>query len=253
MVHLKTKEEIAVMREGGALLRRVTNDLAARVAPGITLLALDALAEKLIKKTGGAPAFLGYKPAWAKKPYGFSICASVNDVVVHGVPNAYALKEGDIITLDLGLIYKGWYTDVAVTVPVGDISDEAKRLIAVTRDALILAIDQCFPEKTLGDIGFAINAYVRKHGFHSAKELTGHGIGRHLHEDPVVNNEGKPGAGLRLAAGMVLAIEPMVSMGSGDIIQLQDESFATKEGVLSAHFEDTVAITEDGPFVLTAE
>lgn len=241
------------MREGGALLRRVTNNLVSHVAPGVTLKELDVLAEKLIKQTGGKPAFLEYKPAWAKKAYGASICTSVNEIIVHGVPNPYVLKKGDIITLDLGLLYKGWYTDLAVTVPVGEVSDEAQRLIAVTRDALILAIDQCFPGKTLGDIGFAINAYVRKHGFHGAKGLTGHGIGRHLHEDPTVNNYGKPDAGERLLAGMVIAIEPMVSVGGGDTIQLKDESFATKEGVLSAHFEDTVAITEDGPMVLTAE
>src|SRR3989344_3048087 len=202
MINLKTKEELEVMREGGKMLRAAATELAEAVKPGVTLKELDMRAEKLLKKNHGAPAFLGYKPSWAKKAYGASICASVNDVVVHGVPNAYVLKEGDIITLDLGLVYKKFYTDTAVTVAVGTVSDEAARLIAVTRDALILAIDQCVLGKTVGDIGFAINSYVRKHGFFIAKGLTGHGIGRHLHEDPTVYNEGKPGRGEKLQAGM---------------------------------------------------
>lgn len=253
MIHLKTPEEIAVMREGGKILRQVANELTVMVAVGVKLKALDARAEKLMRAAGGAPAFLGYKPEWAKKPYRASICASVNEVLVHGVPNAYALKDGDVVKLDFGFLYKGFYTDTALTVGVGMISDEARQLISVTRDALILAIDQCFVGKTLGDVGFAINAYVRKHGFHIAKGLTGHGIGQNLHEDPVVHNEGKPGTRERLKVGMVIAIEPMVSAGSGEIIQLKkDESFATKEGVISAHFEDTVAITDDGPEVLTS-
>ena len=253
MIHIKTPEEIALIAEGGAILRTVTEALIEATAEGVRLKELDALAEKLMKEAGGEPAFLGYKPAWAEKAYPASICASVNDVVVHGIPSAYKLKAGDIVKLDLGLKYKGFYTDTAVTVGVGEVSDEAKQLIAVTRDSLTLAIDQCIVGNTVGDIGFAVNSYVRKHGMHVAKGLTGHGIGRHLHEDPAVNNEGKPDAGARLAPGMVIAIEPMVSAGSGETIQLKDESFATKEGVLSAHFEDTVAITEDGPLVLTAE
>ncbi len=252
MIHKKTAEEIARMAEGGALLRAVTVALAEAAQEGVRLKELDALAYKLLKKTGGTPAFLGYKPAWAKKAYTASLCASVNDVVVHGIPSAYRLKQGDIVTLDLGLKYKGLYTDTAVTVAIGEVTDEAKQLIAVTRDALILAIDQCVAGNTVGDIGFAINAYVRKHGLHIVKELTGHGIGKNLHEDPIVPNEGKPSAGARLEAGMVIAIEPMVTMGSGAIIQLKlDESFATKERVLAAHFEHTVAITDAGPQILT--
>ena len=180
-----------------------------------------------------------------------SICTSVNDVVVHGVPNAYKLKQGDIVKLDLGLKYRGFYTDTAITVGIGKVSDEAKRLMAVTEDALILAIDECQAGNTVGDIGFAINAYVRKHGMHVAKGLTGHGIGQRLHEDPVVYNEGKPGMGARLEPGMVIAIEPMVTSGSGAVKELADESFATKEGALAAHFEHTVAITEAGPMILT--
>lgn len=252
MIHKKTVKEIAVMAAGGALLREITEKLAEATKEGVRLKDLDALAEKLMKATGGAPAFLGYKPAWAKKAYTASICASVNDVVVHGIPNAYKLKSGDIIKLDLGLKYKGFYTDTAVTVAVGEVSDEAKRLIMVTKDALTLAIDQCVVGNTVGDIGFAVNSYVRKHGLRIAKGLTGHGIGKNLHEDPVVPNEGKPSTGARLEAGMVIAIEPMVTLGSGETVQLKlDESFATKERVLAAHFEHTIAITDAGPQVLT--
>ena len=252
MIHIKTVEEIGLMTEGGAKLRMVTEELASVVKEGVRLKELDALAEKLMRAAGGEPAFLGYKPAWAEKPYPASICASINDVVVHGIPSAYKLKSGDIVKLDLGLKYKGFYTDTAVTVGVGDISDEAKQLMAVTKDSLTLAIDQCVAGNTVGDIGFAVNSYVRKHGMRVAKGLTGHGIGRHLHEDPVVPNEAKPGTGVKLAAGMVVAIEPMVTMGSGETVQLKlDESFATKERVLAAHFEHTVAITEAGPQILT--
>ncbi len=251
MIELKTEEEIAIMAEGGKILRRVTDMLAEKAVEGARLKELDLLAKKLMEEAGGVPAFLGYKPAWAKKAYTASICASVNDVVVHGVPGAYRLKEGDIVKLDLGLKYRGFYTDTAITVGIGKISDEAKRLMAVTEDALTLAIDECQAGNAVGDIGFAVNAYVRKHGMHVAKGLTGHGIGRRLHEDPVVYNEGKPGLGARLESGMVLAIEPMVTLGSGAVKELADESFATKEGGFAAHFEHTVAITENGPIILT--
>ena len=252
MIHLKTPEEIALMREGGEKLRRVAHALAEAAHEGVALKELDKRARALMKKEGGEPAFLGYKPRWARTVYRAAICASVNEVIVHGFPNNYGLKKGDILKIDIGLKYKGWYTDLALTVPVGAITDEAERLINVTRDALLLAIDQCLVGNTVGDISFAINAYVRKHGFNVAQGLTGHGIGRNLHEDPVVKNEGKPGTGEKLKAGMVLAIEPMVVQGSGETVQVPtDESFATKDGGLSAHFEDTVAITAEGPVVLT--
>lgn len=252
MIHLKTSKEIALMREGGEKLRRVIRALATAAEEGVVLKKLDKLARALMKKEGGEPAFLGYKPAWAHKAYGAAICASVNDVIVHGFPNNYALKKGDILKIDAGLKYKDFYTDCAVTVGIGAISDEAQRLMQITRDALILAIDQCVVGNTVGDVGFAINAYVRKNGFNVVKGLTGHGIGRNLHEDPVVKNEGKPGVGVRLEAGMALAIEPMVVQGSGETVQVpSDESFATIDHGLSAHFEETVAITAEGPVVLT--
>jgi methionyl aminopeptidase len=252
MITKKTPAEIAIMAEGGAILRSVTTSLEAAVREGVRLKELDAMAEKFMREAGGEPAFLGYKPQWADKAYPASICASVNDVVVHGIPSAYKLKQGDIIKIDLGLKYKGFYTDTAITVGVGDISEDARQLIEVTKDALTLAIDQCIVGNTVGDIGFAINSYVRKNGMHVARGLTGHGIGKHLHEDPVVPNEAKPGTGVRLEEGMVIAVEPMVTLGGGETVQLaSDESFATKEGVLAAHFEHTIAITGSGPQILT--
>ncbi len=251
MISLKTPEEIAIMAEGGAILRRVTAAVAQAAAVGTRLKELDALAKKRMEEAGGSPAFLNYKPEWAEKPYTASTCLSLNDVIVHGIPDAYRLKQGDVLKIDLGLVYKGFCTDTAVTVGIGTVTDEAKRLIAVTQDALTLAIDQCVVGNSVGDIGFAINAYVRKHGMHIVKGLTGHGIGKQLHEDPVVWNEGKPGQGARLKPGMVLAIEPMVALGAGAIIELPDESFATADGSLAAHFEHTVAITDSGPLILT--
>lgn len=249
---LKSPDEIALMAEGGVKLRRVASALVEATREGMPLKELDQLARKLMKQEGGEPAFLGYKSAWAKKPYPAAICASVNDVIVHGLPGNYRLTKGDALKIDTGLLYKGFYTDLAVTVAIGEIAPEAERLINVTRDALLLAIDQCVVGNTVGDIGFAINAYVRKNGFHVAKGLTGHGIGRALHESPVVKNEAKPGTGARLEAGMVLAIEPMVVQGSGETREVpEDESFATSDGGLSAHFEETVAITPEGPKVLT--
>lgn len=251
MMQLKTAEEIRLMAEGGAILRRIATELETAAKEGVRLKELDALAKRLMEEAGGTPSFLNYTPAWAETAYPASICASVNDIVVHGIPDAYRLRSGDVVKIDLGLKYKGFHTDTATTVGVGEISDEAKSLIAVTRDALILAIDQCVVGNTTGDIGFAINAYVRKQGMRVAKGLTGHGIGRNLHEDPVVYNEGKPGAGAKLVPGMVIAIEPMVTVGSGAMKEMPDGSFRTAEGALSAHFEHTVAITEEGPIILT--
>lgn len=239
------------MAEGGAILRRIQAELERSAKEGVRLKELDLLAKRLMEEAGGTPSFLNYTPAWAETAYPASICASVNDIVVHGIPDAYRLRNGDVLKIDLGLKYKGFHTDTATTVGVGEISTEAKNLIAVTRDSLTLAIDQCMVGNAVGDIGFAINSYVRKQGMHVAKGLTGHGIGKHLHEDPVVYNEGKPGAGMKLIPGMVIAIEPMVTVGSGAMKELPDGSFRTAERAISAHFEHTVAITAEGPIILT--
>ncbi len=233
-------------------MRRVAQIVANQAGAGVGLKDLDELARKEMAEAGGKPAFLNYRPAGARKPYPASICTSVNEVIVHGLPTNYQLKNGDLLKIDFGLIYKDFYTDIALTVGIGNISTTASQLINVTRKALDLAIEQCYVGKALGDIGFAISRFVKKNGFSVAKGLTGHGIGRHLHEDPSVFNEGQSGKGMKLEPGLVIAIEPMISAGGPEIIQLPDESYAMKDGSLSAHFEDTIAITEGGPLVLTS-
>lgn len=256
MLELKTPAEIEVMAEGGKRLAEVLRALEKEVAPGITTKQLDRAAYQLIHKLGAKPAFLRYRPAGAKKAYPYTLCASVNDVVVHGQPSDYALAAGDIIKLDLGLIYKGFYLDSAITVPVGasaSLGREAKKLIAATREALDAAIEEAYLGKTLGDIGYAIGKVIKRNKFMVAEGLIGHGIGRSLHEDPAVFNFGKPGDGEPLEAGMVIAIEPMVvaSSKSGATTTRPDDSYATRDGSLAAHFEHTVAVTKEGPRILT--
>jgi methionyl aminopeptidase len=242
------------MREAGKILAGIIKYVKEAARPGVSSADLDALAEELIRKSGCKPAFLGYRPAGAEKAYPATICASVNDVVVHGVPGKYVLKSGDILKLDFGLIYppaNGFNVDAAITLAVGKASKNAQRLIETTRQALINGIEQAQVGNHLGDIGWAIQSFVEKNGFSVVRGLTGHGIGRDLHEDPPVYNHGRQGEGLLLQPGMVLAIEPMVSVGKGDVIRLDDDSFATKDHSLSAHFEHTVAITSRGPIILT--
>ncbi|MBI4119520.1 MAG: type I methionyl aminopeptidase [Parcubacteria group bacterium] len=256
IIPAKKTEIISVMREAGKILAGVIQEVGRAANVGVALKELDELAESLIRKAGCRPAFLGYRPEGARKPYPATICASVNEVVVHGVPNSYRLKDGDILKLDFGLVYPpkgGFYVDAAVTVPIGKVSKKAELLIAVTRDALMKGIAQATVGKRLGDVGAAIQKHVEKNGFSVIRGLTGHGIGVHLHEDPPVYNYGKPDTGVLLQPGMVFAIEPMVALGSGEITQLPDDSFATQDGSLSAHFEHTVAVTARGPEVLTAE
>jgi len=251
MLILKTPEEIEIMAEGGRRLGEVLRALAKEVRPGVTTKHLDRLAYQLIHKAGAKPAFLNYRPAGAKKPYPYTLCASLNNIVVHGQPSEYVLKEGDIIKLDLGLRYGGLCTDAAVTVAVGKISREAKKLMTVTKDALAAAIKEAKPGRTLGDIGHAVEMIVKENKFSIVEGLTGHGIGRAVHEDPTVFNFGRAGDGEELVEGMVLALEPMVAAGDGKIKQVRDESWATADGSLAAHFEHTVAITKSGPRVLT--
>ncbi len=248
---LKTEKEIGIMAEGGARLARVLRALENAVRPGVATKSLDALAEKLIRSEDAAPAFLRYRPAGSKKVYPFTLCTSINDTVVHGIPSGYMIREGDLVKLDLGLKYRGFYLDSAITVGVGDISREAKKLIQVTEESLGRAIREARPGKTLGDVGYAVESFVKKNKFSVVRSLTGHGIGQSLHEDPYVMNFGRPREGDELRIGMVLAIEPMVAVGTGDIKQLEDDSFVTKDGSLAAHFEHTVAITKDGPKILT--
>ncbi len=248
---LKTKEEIGKIRQAGKILAQVAKAIIAQVEVGTNLISLDKLAKELITKAGGQPAFLGYQPYGADKPYAFSICTSLNDVVVHGTPKDYKLKNGDILKLDFGVDYQGYKADAAWTIGVGEISEKAQKLIRVTEKALFDGIKMANIGKHLGDIGHAISNTVKQHGFSVVDGLTGHGIGKELHEDPSVFNEGKKGSGPILKEGLVIAIEPMVSVGSPGIVQIKDESYATADGSLSAHFEHTIALTENGTEILT--
>jgi methionyl aminopeptidase len=246
LINLKSPREIAVMREAGRIVHEVHQALARAVRPGITTGELDQLAERLIREAGGVPTFKGYHD------YPASICASVNEQVVHGIPNGKPLKEGDVVAIDLGVTYKGYVGDSAYTHPVGKVSAEVQRLLEVTAGALEEAIAVCRPGNRVGDIGHAVQRYVEAHGFAVVREYVGHGIGASMHEPPQVPNFGQPGSGPVLKPGMVLAIEPMVNAGTWEVVLLDDKwTVVTKDRKYSAHFEHTVAITENGPTVLT--
>lgn len=247
MVILKSSWEIDLIRKSGRIVAEALARLTKLVEPGITTLDLDRLAEEYILKRGAKPAFKGYRG------YPSSLCASVNEQVVHALPSERTLKEGDIVSLDLGSIVDGYYGDAAVTVPVGQVSDEANRLIDVTQESLRRAIDAVHPGGRLSDISHAVQAAVEAEGFSVVRLFVGHGIGRSLHEEPQIPNFGPPGHGPVLKTGMVLAIEPMVNAGSPDVMILEDRWTAvTCDGSLSAHFEHTVALTENGTEVLTS-
>ena len=239
------------MAEAGEKLAVILDFLAKSVKAGIRTNELDNIAFKMIRETGCQPAFLNYKPHGARKAYPATVCVSINEVVVHGVPSDYVIKDGDIVKIDLGLIYKGFYSDSAVTIGIGAIGIKNRNLIETTKKTLELGIEEARPGNTLGDIGFAIERHVKANGFSIVELLTGHGIGRELHEDPYVYNFGKRDEGDELKEGMVIAIEPMVAAGKGSLKQLKDDSFATADGSFTAHFEHTVAITKDGPRILT--
>ena len=225
--------------------------LKAAALPGVSLLELDRLAYKLIKEAGAKPAFLGYRPYGAKMAYPATICASVNNVIVHGVPSKYFLEDGDILKIDLGVNWRGGISDSAVTVPIGRISTKEEELIKATEMALFEGIKAACAGNTLGDIGNAIEKTINKKGFSIVDGLTGHGVGNELHEDPVVYNTGKPKMGMVLEAGMTLALEPMTSLGTSSIVQLADDSYATADGSISAHFEHTILIREGEAEILT--
>jgi methionyl aminopeptidase len=242
----KSPAELERMRAANALVADVLAELAGMVAPGITTNDLDAAAERLVRAGGAEPAFKGYRG------YPCTLCASVNEQVVHGIPSKRSLGEGDIISLDMGVKLNGFYGDSAVTVPVGKVSDEAATLLRVTRESLEKGIAQVRLGARISDIGHAIQQHVEAHGFSVVREFVGHGIGAALHEEPQIANYGEPGRGPRLAEGMTLAIEPMVNVGRPGVKVLADGWTAvTKDGSLSAHFEHTVAVTRNGPLVLT--
>jgi methionyl aminopeptidase len=248
---LRSPAEVEIMAEGGRRLGTVLQQLKNAVRPGVATLALDRIARQLIQKDGDTPAFLNYHPAGAHRAYPYTLCTSVNNVVVHGQPSEYILREGDLIKLDLGLKHRGFYLDAAITVGVGKIGNQEKKLMATTEEALYAGIKEAKVGKTLGDIGHAIEKVVHKNKFSTTEGLTGHGIGKDLHEDPTVFNFGDKGRGEKLVPGMVLAIEPMVAVGGGQITQLMDESYGTADRSWAAHFEHTVAITKKGPRILT--
>lgn len=246
MNFIKTPEEIKIMAEGGKILATVLKEIQKRAVAGVATLELDRAAEALILKHGAKPAFKGYQG------FPYSLCTSVNEVIVHGFPSSYVLKDGDIVGLDLGVLWKGYNTDMAVTVAIGEIPFEVKRLMNVTKTALKLGIKKARAGVTTGDIGNTIQRYVEDQGFGIVRDLQGHGIGKEVHEDPGVPNYGQRHKGMELKEGMVICIEPMLTMGGHTIKKAQDGyGFATRDGSLSAHFEHTVAISKDGARVLT--
>lgn len=265
MITIKSQEEIKSLREGGLRLAEILAELELRVMPGISSAELDKLGRELAEKNGDRPAFLDYKPKGAKTPYPASVCISINDEVVHGIPSdKKILQKGDIVSLDMGLIHKNLITDSAVTVIVGGGGDKdrkngknkddkkARMLVDITRKALDEGIKVALPGNTVGDIGYAIERFVRPFGFGHAEGLAGHGVGYKVHEDPFVPNTGEKGDGPILRPGMVIAIEPMLTEGDGKVVFDNDGyTVRTKDGGRSAHFEHTVAIIENGNKILT--
>ena len=255
MIIIKTPGEIETLRECGKRLATILYKVKERVAPGVSTKDLDRYAEKLIREMGDTPAFLNYKPEGAETPFPASLCVSVNDEVVHGIPTEdKILKEGDIVSIDLGLKHKGMYTDMALTMPVGRVSDGTLDLLKTTEKALQIGISAVVGGGRVGDIGHAVESYVnsrpRKYGI--VEVLAGHGVGRAIHEDPYVPNFGKAGTGAKLTPGMVIAIEPMLCSGTNKVkIDADGYTFRTADGKVSAHFEHTILITEGEPEILT--
>lgn len=246
MIRIYNEKEIEVMREGGGILAKIMKQLKRELRAGITTKYLDKVAEDLIFQYNAEPSFKGFNN------YPAILCTSINEEVVHGVPGERKVKQGDILSLDLGIRYKNYCTDMAFTVSIGKIDEKIEKLIYVTEKALDIGIAQCRPGNHLGDIGWAIQNYVEKNGFNVVRELCGHGVGREVHEDPQILNYGKKGTGPELVEGMVLALEPMVVIGDWHVEKSKDGfCYKTKDNSLSAHFEHTIAITKDGPIILT--
>ena len=246
MVIFKSQEEIDRIRKASQIIARTLGVLKSHVQAGITTRELDQIAESEIRKAGAKPAFKGYRGFPA------TLCVSINEEVVHGIPSDRKLKEGDIVGLDLGCIWEDFYGDAARTFPVGQVSDESIRLLKITEESLMIGIDQARPGNRIGDIGFAVQSHAEGNGYTVVRDFVGHGIGRNLHEDPQIPNYGNRGQGPRIKAGMVLAIEPMVCQGLADVEVLADNWTAvTKDGSLAAHFEHSIAITDNGPEILS--
>ncbi len=250
MISLKSPREIDIMRRANVVVAEVLQALKGRVTPGVTTLELDALAEEITLEKNAIPAFKGYSVAGRIFPR--CLCVSINEEIVHGIPSNRPLRDGDIVGLDYGVIYDGFYGDSAVTVGVGKVSEEAARLMAVTEQALYKGIEQLHAGKRLGDLGFAVQQTAESAGYSVVRAFVGHGIGKKLHEEPPVPNYGEPDRGVRLREGMVLAIEPMVNAG-GYEVEIKEDGWTavTKDGSLAAHFEHSVAVTKNGPVILS--
>jgi len=248
VIELKSTREIGLMRRGGHILADVVDRLRSTVKPGMSTLEIDEDIESFITARGAKPAFKGYRGFPA------TVCISINEEVVHGIPSAHRhIKEGDIVGLDLGCIVEGYYADCAFTLAIGDVPPKVQQLLDVTRESLDQAIQECRPGRRLSDVSHAVQTHVERHGLSVVRAFVGHGIGRALHEDPQVPNFGDPGRGPQLRPGMVLAIEPMVTMGSWEVKVLDDGWTAvTRDGSLAAHFEHTIAVTDAEPEVLTS-
>ncbi len=249
MIHLKNGSEIAKMGLAGKILAKTMKEVSGSMVAGKSrLIDLDELANKIILAEGGIPSFKGYRGFPA------SACISVNDRVVHGIPDEYVVQEGDIVSLDFGVIWDGWHADSAWTFPVGEVSDNARRLMNVTKESLYQGIARAKIGNRIGDIANAVQTYVEKNGYSIVRDLVGHGIGQNLHEEPNVPNFGKPRKGPVLKGGMTFCIEPMVNEGTARVLTLDDDwTVVTEDGKLSAHFEHTVAVTADGPLILTSQ
>ncbi|MGH7757463.1 MAG: type I methionyl aminopeptidase, partial [Vulcanimicrobiaceae bacterium] len=246
MITIKSAREIEIMRRGGKVTAAVLTQLVTAARPGVTTRELDRLAERLIRTAGGEPTFKGYNG------FPWSICASINEQVVHGMPDQRPMRDGDILSIDIGSTFEGYVTDTAITIPIGQVSEEAQRLMRVTQECLMLGIAQMQLGSRLSDIGHAVQVHAERHGYGVVRDLVGHGVGTKMHEEPQVPNYGKRGQGIVLRAGLCLAIEPMITAGTHEVeTQADGWTVITADGKLAAHFEHTVALTDDGPKILT--
>ncbi|MCU0318053.1 MAG: type I methionyl aminopeptidase [Amoebophilaceae bacterium] len=245
MGSVKREEEVALIRKGAKILSKTQGQVAKEIKPGVTTQRLDALAEAFIRDSGGVPSFKGYQKFPA------TLCTSVNEYVVHGLPSGYVLQEGDIVSVDCGVYYKGFHSDAAFTYPVGVVSDEVMCLLRVTKEALYCGINEAKVGNRVGDVGYAIQRHAQDHGYSVVRELVGHGVGRALHEDPPVPNYGRRGHGAQLRQGMVLAIEPMINLGGRQVVQEKGGVFRSLDRKATAHFEHTVVVLEGKAEILT--
>lgn len=249
MIRYKSKNEIELIRKSGQIVARVFEELKPIIRPGVSTFEINRLAESIIRSFGATPSFLNY----GNPPFPGSICSSINDQIVHGIPSKNCiLREGDIISVDVGAFLNGYHSDAARTYPVGEISKEVQQLITVTEECFWKGFDKVLIGNRLGDVSYAIEELATEYGYGIVRELTGHGVGKQLHEDPDVPNYGKPGRGLRIEEGLVIAIEPMINMGTRNVSMLDDEwTIVTFDGKPSSHYENTVVATSNGPVVLT--